>query len=76
MRVKVGKDYITSFGLETIACRLGVRIQQSTTSAERTVMNAPLIAILVAVPLIAAFFLFVLLPRLRRHEEKKKSRGE
>jgi hypothetical protein len=36
------------------------------------VMNASLIAIFIAVPLIAAFFLFVLLPRLRRHEEKQK----
>jgi len=35
-------------------------------------MPASLIAILVAVPLIAAFFLFVLLPRLRREEERKR----
>ena len=34
-------------------------------------MSASLLAILVAVPLIAAFFLFVLLPRLRRHEEEQ-----
>jgi hypothetical protein len=35
-------------------------------------MDTPLVAILIAVPLIAAFFLFVLLPRLRRHEEDQK----
>ena len=32
-------------------------------------MNVSLLAVLVAVPVIAAFFLFVLLPRIRRHEE-------
>ena len=35
-------------------------------------MDGSLIAILIAVPLIAAFFLFVLLPRLRRDEEERK----
>ena len=37
-------------------------------------MNASLLAIFVAVPVIAAFFLFVLLPRIRRHEEERKRR--
>ena len=36
------------------------------------VMNGSLIAIFVAVPVIAIFFLFYLLPRLRRHEEERK----
>jgi hypothetical protein len=35
-------------------------------------MNTPLLAIIIAVPLIALFFLFVLLPRMRRHEEERK----
>jgi hypothetical protein len=35
-------------------------------------VETPLIAILIAVPVIALFFLFVLLPRLRRHEEEQK----
>jgi hypothetical protein len=35
-------------------------------------MDASLIAILIAVPLIAIFFLFVLLPRLRRDEDERK----
>ena len=35
-------------------------------------MEPSLVAILVAVPAIALFFLFVLLPRLRRHEEEQK----
>jgi hypothetical protein len=35
-------------------------------------MPAPLLAIIIAVPLIAAFFLFVLLPRMRRAEEERK----
>ena len=35
-------------------------------------MDTPLVAILVAVPVIAVFFLFVLLPRLRRYEEEQK----
>jgi len=35
-------------------------------------MDGSLIAILIAVPLIAVFFLFVLLPRLRRDEEERK----
>jgi hypothetical protein len=34
-------------------------------------MNIPLLAIIIAVPLIALFFLFVLLPRIRRHEEER-----
>jgi hypothetical protein len=33
-------------------------------------MVTPLIAILIAVPVIAAFVVFVLLPRLRRHEDR------
>jgi hypothetical protein len=37
-------------------------------------MHASLLAILIAVPLIAAFFLFVLLPRIRRHDERKRRR--
>jgi len=37
-------------------------------------MNTSLVAIFVAVPLIAAFFLFVLLPRMRRDEEQKTRR--
>lgn len=35
-------------------------------------MSAPLIAILVAVPIIAIFVVFVLLPWLSRHEEERK----
>jgi hypothetical protein len=35
-------------------------------------MPVSLVAILIAVPLIAAFFLFVLLPRLQRHEERRR----
>jgi len=35
-------------------------------------MNFPLLAIIIAVPANAIFFLFVLLPRLRRHEEERK----
>lgn len=35
-------------------------------------MDGSLIAILIAVPLIAVFFLFVLLPRLRRDEKERK----
>lgn len=35
-------------------------------------MDGSLVAILIAVPVIAAFFLFYLLPRLRRHEEERK----
>ena len=35
-------------------------------------MDYPLIATLITVPVIVAFFLFVLLPRLRRHEEDQK----
>jgi len=35
-------------------------------------MDTPLLAIVIAVPVIAVFFLFVLLPRLRRHEEEQK----
>jgi hypothetical protein len=35
-------------------------------------MEAPLLAIIIAVPAIALFFLFVLLPRLRRHDEEQK----
>jgi hypothetical protein len=35
-------------------------------------MGGSLIAVLVAVPVIAIFFLFVLLPRLRRDEEERK----
>ena len=35
-------------------------------------MPTPLIAVLIAVPLIAAFFVLVLLPRLWRDEEKRK----
>jgi len=35
-------------------------------------MPVSLIAIFVAVPVIAVFFLFVLLPRLRRYEEERK----
>ena len=35
-------------------------------------MTASLLAIVIAVPVIAAFFLFVLLPRIRRHEEENK----
>ena len=35
-------------------------------------MPVSLIAILIAVPVIASFFLFVLLPRLRREEERKR----
>ena len=39
-------------------------------------MDSYPVAILIAVPLIAAFTIFVLLPRLRKHEEtKKRSRG-
>jgi hypothetical protein len=37
-------------------------------------VSGSLIAILIAVPLIACFFLFVLLPRLRRHDEEQKRR--
>ncbi len=37
-------------------------------------METSLLAILVAVPVIAAFFLFILLPRLRRHENERKRR--
>ena len=37
-------------------------------------MDTPLVAILIAVPVIAAFFVFVLLPRLRRHEEEHKKK--
>ena len=37
-------------------------------------MDVPLIAIIIAVPVIAIFFLFVLLPRLRRDEESRKRR--
>jgi hypothetical protein len=36
------------------------------------VMDGSLIVILIAVPVIAAFFLFYLLPRLRRHEDERK----
>jgi hypothetical protein len=35
-------------------------------------MSASLLAILIAVPVIAAFFLFVLLPRIRRHDEERR----
>jgi hypothetical protein len=35
-------------------------------------VELPLLAIVIAVPVIAMFFLFVLLPRLRRHEEERK----
>jgi hypothetical protein len=35
-------------------------------------MSLPLLAIIIAVPLIAAFFLFVLLPRIIRDEEERK----
>jgi hypothetical protein len=34
----------------------------------------PLIPILIAVPVIGAFFVFVLLPRVRRHEEERRRR--
>lgn len=37
-------------------------------------MPVPLIAIIIAVPVIAVFFLFVLLPRMRRNEEQRKRR--
>lgn len=37
-------------------------------------MDTPLVAILIAVPVIAAFFVFVLLPRMRRHEEERKQK--
>ena len=37
-------------------------------------MPGSLIAVLVAVPLIAAFFVFVLLPRLRRDNERHDNR--
>ena len=37
-------------------------------------MLGSLIAILVAVPVIAIFFLFYLLPGLRRYEEERKMR--
>ena len=48
----------------TIGCRAR--------SKETTAMDTPLLAIVIAVPVIAVFFLFVLLPRLRRHEEEQK----
>ena len=35
-------------------------------------METPLLAIIIGVPAIAIFFLFVLLPRLRRDEEERK----
>jgi len=39
-------------------------------------MSASLLAIVIAVPIIAIFFLFVLLPRLREHDDQqKRSRG-
>jgi len=44
------------------------------TLLEWEVMNAPLIAILIAVPVIAAFAVFVLFPRLQRHEDEKTRR--
>lgn len=37
-------------------------------------MNTPLIAILIAVPAIAAFVIFVLLPRLQRSADERKRR--
>jgi hypothetical protein len=37
-------------------------------------MSLHLVAIFVAVPLVAAFFLFVLLPRMRRHDEERDRR--
>jgi len=37
-------------------------------------MACSLIAIIIAVPVIAIFFLFVLLPRLRRYEDERKRR--
>ena len=37
-------------------------------------MPVSIIAILVAVPIITAFFLFVLLPRMRRDEDANRSR--
>lgn len=37
-------------------------------------MSLSLLAIFVAVPLIAAVFLFILLPRMRRDEEERKRR--
>ena len=48
--------------------RNGAKIGHTSVSEEGMIMNVSLLAILVAVPLIAAFFLFVLLPRIRRHE--------
>lgn len=38
-------------------------------------MPIPLIAVLVAVPVIAAFAVLVLFPRLQRHEDEKKHKG-
>jgi hypothetical protein len=35
-------------------------------------MSSSLLAILVAVPVIAIFFVFVLLPRLRRYEDERR----
>ena len=37
-------------------------------------MSVSLLAIFIAVPVIAIFFLFVLLPRIRRHDEERKRR--
>ena len=37
-------------------------------------MSPSLIAIFIAVPLVACFFLFVLLPRMRRHDEERDRR--
>ncbi len=39
-------------------------------------MNGSLVAILIAAPGIAIFFLFVLLPRLRRHEAEQKRKRQ
>jgi hypothetical protein len=41
-------------------------------SEEVVTVPAPLLAIIIAVPLIAIFVLFVLVPRLRHHEEEQK----
>ena len=37
-------------------------------------MDYPFLAIIIAIPIIAAFFLFVILPRIRRYEEKQEQR--
>jgi len=37
-------------------------------------MSVSLLAILIAVPVIAAFVIFVLLPRIRRHDEERQRR--